>query len=103
MFIVDYIVGLGASVMMPLIFMLLGLLLRLSLSKALKAGLMVGIGFIGLSITVNLMIDSLTPVSHAGRAFRSESERAGCGLARGSGGGDGDARRSAGDSGVRGD
>lgn len=65
MFIVDYIVGLGASVMMPLIFMLLGLLLRLSLSKALKAGLMVGIGFIGLSITVNLMIDSLTPVSHA--------------------------------------
>ena len=30
--------------MMPLIFMLLGLLLRLSLSKALKAGLMVGIG-----------------------------------------------------------
>ena len=65
MFIVDYIVGLGASVMMPLIFMLLGLILRLSLSKALKAGLMVGIGFIGLSITVNLMIDSLTPVSHA--------------------------------------
>ncbi|MGE0969419.1 PTS galactitol transporter subunit IIC [Klebsiella sp. WOUb02] len=65
MFIVDYIVGLGASVMMPLIFMILGLILRLSLSKALKAGLMVGIGFIGLSITVNLMIDSLTPVSHA--------------------------------------
>ncbi|VDR25299.1 PTS system galactitol-specific EIIC component [Raoultella terrigena] len=51
--------------MMPLIFMILGLILRLSLSKALKAGLMVGIGFIGLSITVNLMIDSLTPVSHA--------------------------------------
>jgi PTS system galactitol-specific IIC component len=103
MFIVDYIVGLGASVMMPLIFMLLGLLLRLSLSKALKAGLMVGIGFIGLSITVNLMIDSLTPVSHA------LVERFGLnlnvldGLARGSGGGDGDARRSAGDSGVRGD
>lgn len=65
MFIVDYIVGLGASVMMPLIFMLLGLILHLSLSKALKSGLMVGIGFIGLSITVNLMIDSLTPVSHA--------------------------------------
>jgi PTS system galactitol-specific IIC component len=33
MFIVDYIVGLGASVMMPLIFMLLGLLLRLSSVK----------------------------------------------------------------------
>ncbi|EMD1654903.1 PTS sugar transporter subunit IIC [Pluralibacter gergoviae] len=65
MYIIDYIIGLGASVMMPIIFMLLGLLLRLPLSKAIKAGLMVGIGFIGLSITVNLMIDSLTPVSHA--------------------------------------
>ena len=65
MFIVDYIVNLGASVMMPLIFMILGLLLRIPVSRAIKAGLMVGIGFIGLSITVNLMIDSLTPVSHA--------------------------------------
>ena len=65
MFIVDYILGLGASVMMPLIFLILGLILRLPFGKALKAGLMVGIGFIGLSITVNLMIDSLTPVSHA--------------------------------------
>ncbi|KGD72585.1 DNA mismatch repair protein MutT [Tatumella morbirosei] len=65
MFIVDYIVGLGASVMMPLIFMILGLILRLPLAKAIRAGLMVGIGFIGLSITVNLMIESLTPVSNA--------------------------------------
>ena len=65
MFIIDYIVGLGASVMMPLIFMILGLILRLPLAKAIRAGLMVGIGFIGLSITVNLMIESLTPVSNA--------------------------------------
>ncbi|NDL65614.1 PTS galactitol transporter subunit IIC [Acerihabitans arboris] len=65
MFVIDYIVSMGASVMMPLIFILLGLLLRLSIAKSIKAGLMAGIGFIGLSITVNLMIDSLTPVSHA--------------------------------------
>lgn len=65
MFIIDYILGLGASVMMPIIFMILGLILRLSVGKSIQAGLMVGIGFIGLSITVDLMIDSLTPVSHA--------------------------------------
>lgn len=65
MFIIDYIISTGASVMMPLIFIVLGLILRLRISQAIKAGLMVGIGFIGLSITVNLMIDSLTPVSHA--------------------------------------
>lgn len=65
MFVIDYILGLGASVMMPIIFMILGLILRLSIGKSIQAGLMVGIGFIGLSITVDLMINSLTPVSHA--------------------------------------
>ncbi|WP_050747748.1 PTS transporter subunit IIC [Sodalis glossinidius] len=65
MFIIDYIISNGASVIMPLIFIVLGLILRLRISQAIKAGLMVSIGFIGLSITVNLMIDSLTPVSHA--------------------------------------
>lgn len=65
MFIIDYIINLGASVMMPIIFILTGSILRLPLTKAIKSGLMVGIGFIGLSITVNLMIDSLTPVTHA--------------------------------------
>lgn len=65
MFIIDYIVNLGASVMMPIIFMLIGALLRLPLTKVIKAALMVGIGFIGLSITVNLMIDALTPLTHA--------------------------------------
>ncbi|MEJ4045670.1 PTS galactitol transporter subunit IIC [Erwinia sp. SLM-02] len=65
MFVIDYIVNMGASVMMPLIFIIFGLLLRLPFSRAIKAGLMVGIGFIGLSITVNLMIDALTPISHA--------------------------------------
>ncbi|MGX9522593.1 PTS galactitol transporter subunit IIC [Vibrio mediterranei] len=63
--ILDYIVNLGASVLMPIVFLVIGLAIRLSPTKAIKAGLMVGIGFIGLSITVGLMIDSLTPISNA--------------------------------------
>lgn len=63
--ILDFIVGLGASVLMPLVFIIIGLCVRLKIGQAIKAGLMVGIGFIGLSITVQLMIDSLTPISNA--------------------------------------
>ncbi|WP_221945109.1 PTS galactitol transporter subunit IIC [Photobacterium carnosum] len=63
--ILNYIVGLGAAVLMPIVFIILGLCIKLGFSKSLKAGLMVGIGFIGLSITVGLMIDSLTPISNA--------------------------------------
>ena len=63
--ILDYIVGLGASVLMPIVFLIIGICIRLGIGKSFKAGLMVGIGFIGLSITVGLMIDSLTPISNA--------------------------------------
>ena len=38
----SYIIGLGASVMMPIIFTLLGLLLGIKLGKALLSGLYVG-------------------------------------------------------------
>ncbi|NAZ94374.1 PTS galactitol transporter subunit IIC [Vibrio toranzoniae] len=61
----NFIVGLGASVLMPIVFIVIGLCIRLRVGQAIKAGLMVGIGFIGLSITVKLMIDSLTPISNA--------------------------------------
>lgn len=63
--VLHYIVGLGASTMMPIVFMAIGILIRLEVYKSVRAGLMVGIGFIGLSITVGLMISSLTPISNA--------------------------------------
>lgn len=54
-----YIVGLGAAVMMPIIFTVLGLCIGIKLGKALKSGLLVGVGFVGLSVVTALLTDSL--------------------------------------------
>ncbi len=55
----SYIIGLGAAVMMPIIFTVLGLCLRIPFSKALKSGLYVGVGFVGLGVITGLLTDSL--------------------------------------------
>ena len=56
-----YIISLGAAVMMPIIFTLLGLLLRIKPGKALLSGLYVGVGFVGLSVVTGLLTSALGP------------------------------------------
>ncbi len=58
----DYIIKLGASVMMPIIFTILGILLLIKPGKALHSGLLVGVGFVGLSIITALLTTTLGPV-----------------------------------------
>lgn len=57
----SYIIGLGAAVMMPVIFTILGLCIGIRLGDALKSGLKVGVGFIGLSIVTALLTSALGP------------------------------------------
>ena len=57
----SYIIGLGAAVMMPIIFTILGVCIGIKFSKALKSGLYVGVGFVGLSIVTALLTSSLGP------------------------------------------
>ena len=59
----SYIIGLGAAVMMPVIFTVLGLCIGIKFDKALKSGLLVGVGFVGLSVVTALLTSSLgTPL-----------------------------------------
>ena len=46
----NYILGLGAPVMMPIIFTILGICIKVKPGKAVKSGLLIGVGFVGLSI-----------------------------------------------------
>lgn len=55
----NYIIGLGAAVMMPIIFTILGVCIGIKFGKALKSGLLVGVGFVGLSVITGLLTDSL--------------------------------------------
>ncbi|KRK48379.1 PTS galactitol transporter subunit IIC [Secundilactobacillus kimchicus] len=61
MAVINYIMSLGASVMMPIIFLIFGLLLGMGLGKSLKSGLSVGVGFVGLSVITQLLADNLGP------------------------------------------
>ena len=56
-----YIIGLGAAVMMPIIFTVLGVCIGIKFGSALKSGLKVGVGLIGLSIVTALLTSALGP------------------------------------------
>ena len=55
----SYIIGLGAAVMMPILFFILGICIGIKPGKALKSGLTVGVGFVGLSVVTALLTSSL--------------------------------------------
>ncbi|MFA6831020.1 MAG: PTS transporter subunit IIC [Bacteroidaceae bacterium] len=57
----NYIVSLGAPVMMPIIFTILGISIGIKPAKAVKSGLLVGVGFVGLSIITALLTSTLGP------------------------------------------
>lgn len=57
----EYIIGLGAAVMMPVIFSVLGIMIGIRPGEAIKSGLKVGVGFVGLSVVTALLTSSLGP------------------------------------------
>ena len=56
-----YIIGLGAAVMMPIIFTVLGVCIGVRPANALKSGLKVGVGFVGLGVITALLTNALGP------------------------------------------
>ena len=59
--IINYVVGLGASVMMPIIITIIGLIMGAKFGKAFRAGLTVGVGFIGLNLVIGMLGSNLGP------------------------------------------
>ena len=57
----SYINDMGASVMMPVILTIFGVILGAKFGKALRGGLTVGVGFIGLNLVIGLMGNNLAP------------------------------------------
>ena len=58
-----HILSLGPTVMMPIIFFVLGIVFRLSIGESFKAGMLVGVGFTGISLIVNMLLGSLGPAA----------------------------------------
>ena len=54
-------INMGASTLLPFVIAILGIFFGMKIGRAIKAGLLVGIGFQGLVLAVNLLITSVTP------------------------------------------
>lgn len=63
--VLHWIIGLGGTVMIPMVLIILGLIVRLKPSKAIIAGLTVGIGMIGVNAIVNILTTALSPAVQA--------------------------------------
>ncbi|MFX3617868.1 MAG: PTS galactitol transporter subunit IIC [Sporolactobacillus sp.] len=65
MFIIQYVVNLGASVMLPIVIFIIGLCLRQGVGKSLRSGLTIGVGFVGIGMVINLLTGNLGPAAKA--------------------------------------
>ncbi|QTL99586.1 PTS galactitol transporter subunit IIC [Iocasia frigidifontis] len=65
MIIINSLISMGPSVMMPVIFFLLALIFGVKVGKAFKAGMLIGIGFEGISLVIGLLLNSLGPAAQA--------------------------------------
>jgi galactitol PTS system EIIC component len=62
---IKWIVDLGATVLMPVVILILGLVFRLPFGKALRSGLTVGFGFVGINVIINLFFTNMSPAAEA--------------------------------------
>lgn len=60
----DYISNLGSYVMIPVMITIVGLIVGLKFKDALKSGMTVGIGLIGLNLALTLIWDNISPVAN---------------------------------------
>jgi len=62
---VNWILGLGAATMLPIIMTIFGLVLGQGLKKSFRAGLTIGVGFVGLNLVIGLLTTSLGAAAQA--------------------------------------
>ncbi|MBQ9357848.1 MAG: PTS sugar transporter subunit IIC [Prevotella sp.] len=66
----SYIISFGASVMMPILFTIIGVCIGMKFGKSLKSGLYVGVGFVGLGIVTALLTNNFaTPLQALSSIF----------------------------------
>ncbi|MCG0749004.1 galactitol PTS, EIIC [Lactiplantibacillus plantarum] len=63
--VVQSIINVGPSVMLPIIVFIVGLIFRVKPGKALTSGITVGIGMIGINLVINLLTTSVGPAAQA--------------------------------------
>ena len=62
---VGWFLGLGSTVIVPIVLIILGLIFRVGFAKAVRGGVTTGVGLAGLFLVVNLIISALQPAVQA--------------------------------------
>ncbi|SMB94983.1 PTS system IIC component, Gat family [Thermanaeromonas toyohensis ToBE] len=63
MSIIKFILDLGATVMLPIIIFVLGLLLGQRPGRAFRSGLTIGVGFVGINLVIGLLVNNIGPAA----------------------------------------
>lgn len=63
--ILQWIIGLGGTILVPLVLIILGLIVRLKPSRAIQAGLTVAVGMIGVNAIIGILTSALAPAVQA--------------------------------------
>lgn len=63
--VMQYILDLGPSVMLPIVIIIFSVILRMKLGDAFKAGIHIGIGFVGIGLVIGLLTSSVGPAAQA--------------------------------------
>ncbi len=63
--VLQYIVNLGASVMIPIVIFIIGVIFRAGVGKSLKAALSIGVGFTGINLVIQLLTNNLGKAAEA--------------------------------------
>jgi PTS system galactitol-specific IIC component len=63
--IVDFFLGLGSSVFLPVVIFILALSFGAKVGRSLRAALMVGVGFVGIGLIIGLLVNNLGPAAQS--------------------------------------
>jgi galactitol PTS system EIIC component len=61
--VLNWLLGLGPTVMLPIIIFLFGMMMGAGFSKSFRSGILIGVGFTGINLVINLLTSELGPTA----------------------------------------
>lgn len=63
--VINYVIDMGASVMLPIVIAIISIAIGIKVGKAVRSGLMIGVGFVGMGLIVDMMNTEVGPAAQA--------------------------------------
>ena len=63
--VVNYLLGLGAAIFVPIIIIIAGLIVRMKVKDAVSAGITLGVAFTGMTMLISFMTETISPAAEA--------------------------------------